>query len=42
MLVIKSVLCGELIAVCSENHTEHVDALSRLNVEILIDERSGK
>jgi ribosomal silencing factor RsfS len=45
MLVINinvSVLCGEVIAVCSGNSTKHVNALSRLNVGIFIDKHGGK
>jgi hypothetical protein len=45
MLVINinvSLLCGEVIIVSSDNNTKHVNALPRLNVEILIDKRSGK
>ena len=36
------VLCGEVITVCSENNTEHLNALCRLNVEIVNDKSSGK
>ena len=29
-------LCGEIVALCSENHTKHKGALCGQNVEILI------
>jgi len=28
-------LCGEIIAVCSEIHTKHINTLCRQNVEFL-------